>query len=234
MIKKFGQQSKCMKVAIIIMIFLSSCFYLWLAYFLFSDHVGGYHFIGGDKCPACYGKTLCPKIHSGIISVGKEGLKAHLLMLLNVKNIHFGTYKGQGPVVMKMLGHDKELANLDKEICRLAEEAQGCDVTRAVHKLPVVKSRELNPRNMKGMSDLMTCPSQRLISLMLQRYVERGPDPRVPTMTLEGRLHLMTTLLINPEPLIMQVSIFPHTARSLQRSIPLNPSDAYGTAFRNL
>ena len=89
------------------------------------------------KCPACYGASLCPSLQSGDLHL--HGYTAwSWARLLNVKNVFHGFWTSQNmSVVVKKLGYDSELAQLDLRLCELVHLHDGCDVSHAVQRLVV-------------------------------------------------------------------------------------------------
>jgi len=72
-----------------------------------------------SKCPACYGVTICPQFLTGKISIEPWSLIASTLYL-NSKNVYFAEYAGN-KVVLKKLGHNHELEDLDNQIHKLSK-----------------------------------------------------------------------------------------------------------------
>lgn len=182
---------------------LSVTFYSWLFWTIFRDRIKDENFIGEGKCPACYGKSLCSLIDDKTLSL-KGWSKYSPLDIVNVKNVHTAILKGN-PIILKKLARPSELKNLDQTICEKSQQELGCDVTKAILKLPMVTARELYVHLMKGMSDLLRCPSQRLIGIMKEKFQEDANKKFGRMLSLYGKAHLATTLLLNPEPLLMQV-----------------------------
>ncbi len=165
------------------------------------NHLTEESFLEVSKCPACYGKSLCPRLTSGNVTF--EGWSSiRFLDFVNVKNVHMSRH-GSQQIVLKKLGHDNELSKLDGQICEDAGYESNCDSSRAIYQTKSVLERELNPSAIKGLSRAMHCPSQRLLDRMKEYYQEKQKRDE---FHLNDRIQMITTLMINAEPIIMQVN----------------------------
>lgn len=90
----------------------------------FQINVKSNRFTEQDKCPACFGESLCPKLFSDqLVLTGWTRFTAS--RLINAKNVFQAilksrTGKEEQRVVLKKLGHDWELERLDHDLCTLA------------------------------------------------------------------------------------------------------------------
>ena len=101
-----------------------------------------------EKCPSCYGTSMCPHIRAGEIQL--EGASRWTLVerLFNKKNVFYGRWTARNvSVVLKKLGHDDELQRLDRVVCDLAGQGSGCDsgdaMKQVAERLTVPAKREL-------------------------------------------------------------------------------------------
>ena len=193
------------KVILVLAMTLSVMLYGSLLHSISKNHLKEDTFLQIDKCPACFGTNFCSRLHNGAVRFNGWS-RVRLLDAVNVKNVYFGTYQGQ-PVVLKKLGHNKELRELDQLVCLSANMRKNCDVSRGIYKskLAIKNSpSSLVPDDVRELSDLTHCPSHRLLDRILAKYQEKmGEEQR--DLIAEELMFLMSTLIVNPEPLILQV-----------------------------
>ena len=165
-------------------------------------------FLELDKCPACYGNSLCHKFYSGSITFDRYS-RYRFLDKFNTKNVHYGLMDNKTKVMIKRLAHDVELSHFDDLVCKNASLPKGCNVSSAIYQSSFVNSdvQQVIVRLLQNASDMTRCPSQRLIDIALRNTQERKSKNAI---TLDERLQLITTVMINPETIIMQVSFFHH------------------------
>ncbi len=198
------------KVILVVTLSLSAYFYSRFFRTLLTNHLAEEEFLEMSTCPACYGKSMCPMLLSGQYKF--NGLsKIRYLDFLNVKNVHVSSNGPQKKMVMKKLGHNSELVELNRKICTKAGYDPSCDPTRAIYQTQEATEREMNPNVIRGLTPAMHCPSQRLVDRIVQYYTEKG-SPGETLESFEDRLYLITTLMVNAEPIIMQVKTNPQTA----------------------
>lgn len=140
--------------------------------------------------------------------------RLRLLDFFNVKNVHFAQYgeprEGSRRVVLKRLGSNQELADLDQRICKRATGRPRCDLLQAMYKTDFARLngdvRLLTPDVVEGWSDLVHCPSQRLLDRVVRRYAETKDSGSFLLKNLKDaeRMQLLLTLSFNPEPLVLQ------------------------------
>ena len=73
------------------------------------------------KCPACFGENLCNDVYVGAIKL-TNWTRYTISKLMNARNVFHGVFKGYTKVIIKKLGHDKDLEMLDNTICKLSEK----------------------------------------------------------------------------------------------------------------
>ena len=178
-------------------------------YFLWYNHVSDMRYLETDKCPACYGRSLCQRLEYGMGKFTGYSRLQFINSLANIKNVNFGKYAGE-KVVYKKLAHDNELQEFDEKICAKANKGSNCNVVDALHAVVKSGSRNIGADELKGLSDLTRCPSQRLVDKIVHMYKEKADAI---DMSFPEKLSLITTLSINQEPIILQVII-------VQRNLP--------------
>lgn len=174
-------------------------------------------FIGLNKCPACFGTSWCRKFTNGQVTFETWG-RLRFLDFFNVKNVYFAQYgeprEGTRRVVLKRLGSNAELAEIDQKICKRATGKPRCDLVQAMYKTEFARLngdvRLLTPEVVEGWSDLVHCPSQRLLDRVVRRYAETKDSGSFLLKNLKDteRMQLLMTLAFNPEPLVLQVCPF--------------------------
>ncbi|KAL0157420.1 hypothetical protein M9458_048666, partial [Cirrhinus mrigala] len=170
-------------------------------------------FINLNKCPACFGTSWCRKFMNGQISFETWG-RLRFLDVFNVKNVFFAQYgeprEGTRRIVLKRLGSNQELADIDQKICKRATGRPRCDLIQAMYKTEFARLngdvRLLTPDVVEGWSDLVHCPSQRLLDRIVRRYAETKDSGSFLLKNLKDteRMQLLMTLAFNPEPLVLQ------------------------------
>ena len=167
-------------------------------------------FLELNKCPACYGTDFCPSLQSGNFKITRKYVWD--FHLFNVKNVFFA--KGESEeIVLKKLGHNWELKALDKKICAAVnEDSQYCDVKLSISQHDAVKSNNyrIPVSALFELSDMMRCPSQRLVDRMMDKYNHQDLNMSRAFLSQTDRMHIVTTLMVNSEPLLMQVYIHIH------------------------
>lgn len=176
-------------------------------------------FLQLNKCPACFGTSWCRRFLNGQVAFEAWG-RLRLLDFLNVKNVYFAQYGepregGRRRVVLKRLGSQRELAQLDQSICKRATGRPRCDLLQAMPRTEFARLngdvRLLTPEAVEGWSDLVHCPSQRLLDRLVRRYAETKDSGSFLLRNLKDseRMQLLLTLAFNPEPLVLQVGAEP-------------------------
>ena len=195
------------KIALGVALILSLVTYGYIFhYFFLYNHVSDRGYLETHKCPACYGHSLCNQLQYGMGKYTGYSKLQFLNSLANIKNVNFGRFGGT-EVVFKKLAHDSELHDFDEEMCSKAKMGSGCNVGDAMSKF-ISGSRIVTVEEVKGISDLTKCPSQRLVDQIVDKYKEKADAI---DMSFPEKLGLITTLKINPEPLMLQVMCIMYT-----------------------
>lgn len=157
-----------------------------------------------EKCPACYGNSICDKIVNGSIKITPFGLYSAIAHLVGSKNVFFGTM-GDVKIVLKKLAHSYELQAFDDMICN-NESLAGICSRRRYHKthevnvdfrsliLKAVTSSFLIP----DASSLRLCPTAKHIDKLFTNIYANDKDNR--------DVYQWTLIKVNPEPLVLQVN----------------------------
>ncbi|XP_052823217.1 divergent protein kinase domain 2A isoform X2 [Octopus bimaculoides] len=186
-----------------------------------------------ELCPVCYGEDFCRPLLNGSVVLNTLS-SLTILQFANVKNVYFAHYNNKS-IVLKKLGHDFEIYQARKEICRIISNStsDSCNVKKsfkkllASHEFDVLEA--IRPLLMLS-SDLFRCPSQRLYKSILKHYVDKLtlPDDK----SVNNLLHLITTNIVNPEPLIMQANL---TLQILMMAVKLsNSSDGWSLYWTDI
>lgn len=212
---KFGRVYRCGKFLFIVALFV---ILLMNTHNLFAsfqrNELADRRFIGLNKCPACFGTSWCRKFMNGQVTFETWG-RLRFLDFFNVKNVFFAQYgeprEGSRRVVLKRLGSNQELAEIDQKICKRATGRPRCDLIQGIYKTEFARLngdvRLLTPEVVEGWSDLVHCPSQRLLDRLVRRYAETKDSGSFLLKNLKDteRMQLLMTLAFNPEPLVLQV-----------------------------
>ena len=133
-------------------------------------------------------------------------------------------------LILKKLAHDDELSKLDKEICdRHGRAEDECDVKSSVRFLIDKYSHTtanqpdepiLHGEKIGKITDILLCPSHNKMDYMISAVTKISKGPHRSTILA----HILTMLLLNPEPLILQVMEIVHLMKfSLGRFMaPIN------------
>uniref|UniRef100_A0A9J8B2R0 Divergent protein kinase domain 2Ab n=1 Tax=Cyprinus carpio carpio TaxID=630221 RepID=A0A9J8B2R0_CYPCA len=211
---KLGRLYRCLKLLFVIGLFV---ILLMNTHNLFAsfqkNELTDRRFINLNKCPACFGTSWCRKFMNGQISFETWG-RLRFLDVFNVKNVFFAQYgeprEGTRRIVLKRLGSNQELTDIDQKICKRATGRTRCDLIQAMYKTEFARLngdvRLLTPDVVEGWSDLVHCPSQRLLDRIVRRYAETKDSGSFLLKNLKDteRMQLLMTLAFNPEPLVLQ------------------------------
>lgn len=215
---KLGRLYRCLKLLFVLGLFV---ILLMNTHNLFAsfqkNELTDRRFINLNKCPACFGTSWCRKFMNGQISFETWG-RLRFLDVFNVKNVFFAQYgeprEGTRRIVLKRLGSNQELTDIDQKICKRATGRPRCDLIQAMYKTEFARLngdvRLLTPDVVEGWSDLVHCPSQRLLDRIVRRYAETKDSGSFLLKNLKDteRMQLLMTLAFNPEPLVLQVGFF--------------------------
>lgn len=176
-------------------------------YLLSANHLTTDSYLETDKCPACYGHSMCRTLYDNRVQMTGWS-KFAFFDMVNNKNVHYAHHTDKKRnIVLKKLGHDKEFADWDDRICRQASRTSPCDVSRLVYRTRTaieISKIDLQPAHLKGLSFMFMCPTYRMIDYALQRYKEvLKPDH----ILFRDKVQFMATAMMNSEPLLLQVHV---------------------------
>lgn len=203
-LKRLPVRAKCFLIFAAIL-----SFYLYGSIFLSltKNHLTEESYLQTDKCPACFGHSICTDLKDGLVKM-KGWSRLKFLDFVNLKNVHLGHHEGlDKPVILKKLAHNAEWQNIDNKICTDANRPLGCDVARVLDKMKTTNSiqREgLQPKHLKDLNYMFSCPTFNLIDRIYRYYKEKVYPERRDVM-FRDKLQIYATAMVNPEPLILQV-----------------------------
>jgi len=197
--------------------------------------------LSSDTCPACYSQNLCQNFAAGEFElVGWD--RYYPVKFINHRNVYQAAWKPWSrAVVLKKLGSDEEISELDRELCKYFHRdkavEQECVVGDAVENLE--NMAVLHKSDLRGLDegelsavtldikkiktiplfediDILECVNdQELFNHIVHRGIHHKSAPH---------LHnLLTMLLLNPEPLV---------AMTFQQSSGWPLPDYYGACGR--
>lgn len=202
-LKRLPVRAKCFLIFAAIL-----SFYLYGSIFLSltKNHLTEESYLQTDKCPACFGHSICTDLKDGLVKM-KGWSRLKFLDFVNLKNVHLGHHEGlDKPVILKKLAHNAEWQNIDNKICTDANRPLGCDVARVLDKMKTTNSiqREgLQPKHLKDLNYMFSCPTFNLIDRIYRYYKEKVYPERRDVM-FRDKLQIYATAMVNPEPLILQ------------------------------
>ena len=199
--------------------FKLTCFYLFFVFVLLYifgslywivslNHLSDVTFLETEKCPACFGQSLCPKLLNNEIEF--TGIsKFRSFDPLNTKNIYFARQKDTGlPLVVKKLARDTDFDDVDSKICHDAGMDSNCDLQTAILRLPIIQTGtklDTIAKHLQGLTPLFVCPSVRLMQRVFDKYRERTSAEQIVN---RDKVQLWMSSLVNAEPITLQVSSF--------------------------
>ncbi|XP_071838169.1 divergent protein kinase domain 2A-like [Apostichopus japonicus] len=201
---KMQNQRSCLLILILLSVTLGFILHSQMSQNFLEDE----YFVDAVKCPACYGTSACQRFRRKEYQLHSYS-QFRMFDLVNTKNVHHGAHMEVQSVVFKKLASDEELRQFDDDICIQANQRRGCDVSVAIFKsdlVDIIYSHMLEHNHVSDMSDLVRCPSQRLLDRIYDMYKERQSDG---FLSRHNKIQLITTIAINPEPLVLQ--IFPQS-----------------------
>lgn len=75
-----------------------------------------------SKCPLCYGTKLCSDIEHEKIKLEYNSFSDFFYNVFSVKNVYFGSYNNNQKVVLKKLGHQNELDQIQTTLSKFTDE----------------------------------------------------------------------------------------------------------------
>lgn len=156
-----------------------------------------------DRCPVCYGVTVCPELYSQQIVLEQFGLSS----MFNAKNIYYGYTRYKRRVILKKLAHDWELRDLDENLCKTFDLKTDCQPADAVNistllkKIDKIVAYNLTRPDTDPRKGLVMCP----YSFSFLEFVQPVVNVHSTNVALD-LMYVWTMLTVNPEPIILQVT----------------------------
>ena len=204
----YENRARNFKLTCLYLFFLFVLFYIFgsLYWIISLNHLSDVTFLETEKCPACFGESLCPKLLNNEIEF--TGIsKFRSFDALNTKNIYFARQKDTGVLlVVKKLARDTEFVEIDMKICHDAGMDNHCDLQTAILRLPIIQTGaklDQFAKHLQGLTPLFVCPSVRLIQRAIDKYKEKTLAEQIVN---RDKVQLWTSSLVNAEPIILQVS----------------------------
>jgi len=113
---------------------------------------------------------------------------------------HPGVADGKA-VVMKKLATNRDIAAWEERICSMARQPSGCEISKASVKALMASGSNWMTSFLTGMSQLTTCPTERLLEKVMDRYKEKLDAI---DLSARERIQLILTIMLNQEPIIFQ------------------------------
>jgi hypothetical protein len=157
-----------------------------------------------SKCPYCYGSSYCEKLQQNFELMTTFETETYFQSsLFNIKNVFYGIDKNNQKIVIKKLAHNEELDDFDdnEKKCRKNKDIKcisklfgsGAKINDALVSGYLLNQEMLNVR-------IGACLTDRITDLVLETYKELNINDIRATSIM-----LLTTLVINAEPIILQV-----------------------------
>lgn len=156
------------------------------------------------KCPYCFGTTLCKEFVKGEVAIRSSSLLEIFTNYFSVKNVFYGEYKNNN-VVLKKMGHNWELYNLDVYICKNNNLNENCDLDSIRgdvinYKERVVEYLKLYDPHVE--KHFRIC-SERAVKKFVELVLSKKPAN---TSEEEFFKNIWTVMQLNIEPVLLQVS----------------------------
>lgn len=183
----------------------NSSFYIFSIAIIFSSVL--YHYTTKsvfdlcefEKCPYCYGVDLCEEFKQNKITLKVDSLKTFFYNYVSVKNVYLAKFH-QESVVLKKLGHNDELNNLDKQVCSETSDSDFSEnsnyVINYTDKIVTFLNRAAD------ISDFKIC-SEEASAIFLQNVLYLGSKANTMDTYIKN---IWTILQVNVEPLLIQVN----------------------------
>ena len=158
-----------------------------------------------EKCPACFGISMCQEINDNKVYFEFTDFYSVFNNIFSIKNVYYGRHKNK-KIIMKKLAHKSELDDFDKMICQNIElfelcykETPNTEIKTDFYKLIVFQLTQSNMNDPN--TKIRLCPSKESIDeLLLNLQIKHKPEKE------EYYKYLWTSIKINPEPIILQVT----------------------------
>lgn len=158
------------------------------------------HLTDLNRCPACYGVSVCPELYSNQILLESGHSWSRMF---NAKNVYYGFTKSNRRVVLKKLAQNWELQEFDTKLCKTWKLKHDCkpidllNISKVDEKIMSMVHYNFSWPDTEPRKGLVLCPyAYSIIDFM---------KPMLAKQSKSDLINIWTVLSINPEPLILQV-----------------------------
>ena len=203
--RRLGKRLKCRPKSLIYWTIIISFIYFTKPLFWpIEIDIVDWKFTDHDKCPACFGESLCPDLYHGRIQL-TNWTKYTAARLFNAKNYYHAKIRGH-PIILKKLASPSELRELDSKLCQSSKSAspkKDCNSGHSVRMLAssmqvkneIEAKLDYHKLTKEKHTEILECiETQRLVDIL----VDRSRYHRS-TATVEN---ILTLLMLNPEPVV--------------------------------
>jgi hypothetical protein len=185
---------------------------IFLVYLKFDQiNINDEKFINLNECPYCFGTSLCQdflfNIKHDFEIVGSDGfffINTYFFhSLFNIKNVYFVRDKFSNHMfVFKKLGHNIELDKFDSD-----RSFKSFINSQFNSSQSMILKKKLSLKMLKKYSNVLNieitkCFTNRLVDMLYDNYIEASKNS---FDYLTANVNLLTSLKINPEPIVLQV-----------------------------
>jgi hypothetical protein len=157
-----------------------------------------------DRCPACYGVSVCPELYSNQIMLESS---RHWRSFFNAKNIYYGFTRSNRRVVLKKLAHDWELKEVDSKLCKVWNLKRNCKPIHLLNgsnvddKIIDIVKFNISWPDTEPRKGLVLCPYAYSFYDLIQPILNNKQSSNYKS----DMINIWTMLSVNPEPIILQV-----------------------------
>ncbi|XP_063369786.1 divergent protein kinase domain 2A [Cydia amplana] len=199
--KRFLRRRLCTRFLFMIIVFTTS---FSISVLLFGDLKSPVvmHITDLDRCPACYGVSVCPELYSNQIMLESGN---HWSRMFNAKNVYYGYTKSNRRVVLKKLAQNWELQEFDSKLCKSWQLKDDCkprdllNLSNIVNKIKNMVHYNFSWPDTEPRKGLVFCPYATGILDFINTSNKKFTDSK------SDLINIWTSLSINPEPLILKV-----------------------------
>ena len=181
-------------------------------------------FLNKEKCPFCFGLSLCDELAPSADTYRRydfsfsdqqqEGLNTHFFTwLLNIKNIFFikDNFSNKN-MVLKKLAHESELVDFDAKEISCYDHGEKSKYGQCLAEFFMLNKNTLSKQRITSQLlkeysvyleiEVTKCFTDRMLDLFYMNTLESQQNG---TDYMDENIMFLSTLKINPEPIILQV-----------------------------
>lgn len=198
--RRFNRLPFIIKFGLISSLFISIFLYGSVLMLFFYNSLKSNSFLELNQCPACFGTKLCEELKDGNFQLYGWS-KLTFFDFFNDQE-EYSIVKNNGDFLMaRRLASSKQRSQLDESICLKVASHPSCDLnTKAIYFYPL-SGDDWVLKQMKGLSIMTTCPTQRLAMNIMDRFAEKMDAIQ---LSASERFMMMYTLQLNQEPILFQ------------------------------